>query len=178
MTGSGRIRVGDAERDDMAGRLREHHAAGRLDAAELVERLDQTFAARTRDDLAAVTADLPEPVDPVGDTDVRGFGTGSNGWAPARRAGGAADRRHPRPAVLLAAAVAALWVAGGIAWSVAGGTHPGPGAAGGHGPGPWPLVLLIIAIVVLHRRRRTARARHAVGRGPADSGIRSGAAPR
>jgi hypothetical protein len=53
------MRASDADRDRTAALLREHHAAGRLDAAEFNERLDRVFAAKTLGDLDEVTADLP-----------------------------------------------------------------------------------------------------------------------
>jgi uncharacterized protein DUF1707/2TM domain-containing protein len=56
---SGHLRVGDAERERVAGLLAEHHAAGRLTVAELDERLTATLSARTRDELTAPLADLP-----------------------------------------------------------------------------------------------------------------------
>ncbi len=52
-------RVGDAERDRVAGLLTEATGDGLLDLAELDERLDRVFAARTAADLALVTADFP-----------------------------------------------------------------------------------------------------------------------
>lgn len=57
------IRASDADRDRTANMLREHHAAGRLDADEFNERLDKVFAAKTIGDLDDLTADLPA-VDP------------------------------------------------------------------------------------------------------------------
>jgi Domain of unknown function (DUF1707) len=53
------MRVGDAEREAAAAEVREHFASGRLTQDELNQRLDQTFAARTRGDLNAVFTDLP-----------------------------------------------------------------------------------------------------------------------
>ncbi len=53
------MRVGDAEREAAATEVREHFASGRLTQDELNQRLDQTFAAKTRGDLNAVFADLP-----------------------------------------------------------------------------------------------------------------------
>ncbi|MFC5183392.1 DUF1707 SHOCT-like domain-containing protein [Actinomadura harenae] len=55
------LRVGDAERDAVALALHEHFAAGRLDRAELDERLGAALAAKTLGDLRAVVRDLPEP---------------------------------------------------------------------------------------------------------------------
>ena len=53
------LRVSDAEREHAATELREHLAQGRLTLDELAERLDRTYAARTRAELDAVSADLP-----------------------------------------------------------------------------------------------------------------------
>ena len=53
------VRVGDAEREATAAQLREHFADGRLTLDELNERLDETFAAKTKADLNTVTRDLP-----------------------------------------------------------------------------------------------------------------------
>ncbi len=53
------VRVGDADREAVAAQLREHYADGRLTLEELNERLDHTFAAKTRDDLGTVMRDLP-----------------------------------------------------------------------------------------------------------------------
>ncbi|HEY3732754.1 MAG TPA: DUF1707 domain-containing protein [Streptosporangiaceae bacterium] len=53
------MRVSDADRDSIAAQLREHYAQGRLSLDELNQRLEHTFAARTRTDLNAVTGDLP-----------------------------------------------------------------------------------------------------------------------
>ncbi len=55
------LRASDAERDAVADRLRGAHAEGRLSVEELYERLDAALAARTRGDLAPLTADLPRP---------------------------------------------------------------------------------------------------------------------
>lgn len=53
------IRVSDAERERVADALREHYAAGRVDAEELSERLDDAYRAKTVADLQRVSADLP-----------------------------------------------------------------------------------------------------------------------
>jgi Domain of unknown function (DUF1707) len=59
------MRVSDADREQVAERLREHFAAGRLTSEELDERLTAALNAKTVRDLRAVMADLPEPA-PVG----------------------------------------------------------------------------------------------------------------
>lgn len=53
------LRASDAERDVVVARLREHAVAGRLDVAELDERVSVALAARTRRDLEALERDLP-----------------------------------------------------------------------------------------------------------------------
>ena len=55
------LRAGDADRDALAGDLREHFAAGRLTEAEFGERLDATYRATTLRELDALRADLPDP---------------------------------------------------------------------------------------------------------------------
>lgn len=67
------MRVGHAERDATAAELREHYASGRLTLEELNERLDKTFAAKTKGDLNALMTDLPSAKG-------TGPGTGSGGW--------------------------------------------------------------------------------------------------
>jgi len=53
------IRASDGERDQVVAQLQRHFAAGRLTQAELEERLGAALAARTRDQLHPLTADLP-----------------------------------------------------------------------------------------------------------------------
>ncbi|MCW3047000.1 MAG: hypothetical protein JWO74_1284 [Solirubrobacterales bacterium] len=64
MESSPELRASDAERDQVAEVLRSHAAQGRLDPDELDDRLGAAYAARTRGDLAVLTADLP-PAPPV-----------------------------------------------------------------------------------------------------------------
>lgn len=52
------LRVGDAERATACDALAEHFAAGRLDPAELDDRLARAMAARSADDLRALFRDL------------------------------------------------------------------------------------------------------------------------
>jgi Domain of unknown function (DUF1707)/2TM domain len=53
------LRVSDADRERTAARLRDAAGEGRLDVAELDERLERAYAARTRADLDGLTDDLP-----------------------------------------------------------------------------------------------------------------------
>lgn len=55
------IRVSDADREHVAGRLQEHFAQGRLTRPELDERLSAAFSAKTYKDLRSLMSDLPEP---------------------------------------------------------------------------------------------------------------------
>ncbi|QUH01790.1 DUF1707 and DUF2154 domain-containing protein [Saccharopolyspora erythraea] len=53
------IRASDAERDQVAKRLTEAVGEGRLALAEFTQRVDAAYAAATRAELEALTADLP-----------------------------------------------------------------------------------------------------------------------
>jgi hypothetical protein len=55
------VRASDGERDQVVTLLQRHFADGRLTQAELEERAGIALAARTRDQLRALTADLPDP---------------------------------------------------------------------------------------------------------------------
>jgi Flp pilus assembly protein TadB len=59
------VRIGDAERTEVADRLARHFSDGRLDEAEFGERLDRAMRAKTMADLSVLLADLPgEPAPP------------------------------------------------------------------------------------------------------------------
>jgi Domain of unknown function (DUF1707) len=53
------VRTSDGERDQVVALLQRHFADGRLTQAELEERAGAALEARTRDQLRALTADLP-----------------------------------------------------------------------------------------------------------------------
>ncbi len=61
------VRIGDAERTEVADCLARHFSAGRLDEAEFSDRLDQAMRAKTMADLTGLLSDLPdgEPVPPL-----------------------------------------------------------------------------------------------------------------
>ena len=59
------LRIGDAERHQVAEILREAAGEGRLDLDELDTRLEATYAARTYADLVPITLDLPAHPHPV-----------------------------------------------------------------------------------------------------------------
>lgn len=54
------IRAADRDREAVVAELRDHGAAGRLEVDELAERTQAALAARTLDELAPLTRDLPE----------------------------------------------------------------------------------------------------------------------
>ncbi|SDS55369.1 protein of unknown function [Microlunatus soli] len=54
-------RIGDAERDQAAEFLREHHAQGRLDPAEFDDRITAALSAKWQSDLDRLFFDLPAP---------------------------------------------------------------------------------------------------------------------
>ena len=53
------LRASDADREKLAGDLRAHAVAGRLDTDELEQRLERAYAARTTGELDALRRDLP-----------------------------------------------------------------------------------------------------------------------
>jgi hypothetical protein len=59
------VRVSDAERNQVAERLSQHYADGRLDPTEFKERLDTAMGAKTRGDLGGLMTDLPQLPSPV-----------------------------------------------------------------------------------------------------------------
>jgi hypothetical protein len=61
MSRTGHLRASDADRDQVAERLRTAAAEGRIATDELDERMGATLAARTYAELDVVTADLPVP---------------------------------------------------------------------------------------------------------------------
>ena len=96
MASDPRIRASDQDRDRTATLLREHHAAGRLDAEEFNERLDKVFEAKTIGDLDELTADLPAiDLYPLPTASLSRHHPGS-GSLPASSGAGAMSRGHGR----------------------------------------------------------------------------------
>jgi len=56
---SRRVRIGDAEREEVLNALQEHLAAGRLDVDEYEQRAERVVAARYAEDLGDLLSDLP-----------------------------------------------------------------------------------------------------------------------
>jgi len=59
------LRAGDADRDRVAERLRTGHAEGRLDTAELQQRLERCYEAKTFGELGEIVSDLPRQDEPA-----------------------------------------------------------------------------------------------------------------
>jgi hypothetical protein len=57
------LRASDADREQVAERLRHAATEGRLHDDELEERMGQAFSARTYGELDRLVVDLPEPID-------------------------------------------------------------------------------------------------------------------
>ncbi len=62
MTDRARLRVADADREQLAGELREHMLAGRLSSEEFEARLEKAYRASTQAELDALREDLPMSV--------------------------------------------------------------------------------------------------------------------
>src|SRR5580658_8645381 len=84
------IRVGTAERSEVADALSQHFAEGRLDGIEFNERTEQAMTAKTRADLSTLLTDLP--------------GHAASSPTPRRR-----GPRVSTVAVLVVLAIAAVW---------------------------------------------------------------------
>ena len=106
-----RIRISDADREQVVARLRDHFAEGRLTQDELDERVTTALNAKTAGDLRRVMADLPGPAPvppPSGQRPPWAGGQWPGGqWPRGPWAGGpwvAYRRRRPRiwPLALLA----------------------------------------------------------------------------
>lgn len=135
---SASVRASDAEREAALRALSAHYADGRLEHAEFDQRADAALAARTRDDLLALFADLPgpKPVPSPADEQVRA------GRRPSTA--DTADRLRARPAASGNAAL--VLVPALLAFAVLAALHGAP---------PFPLIA--IAFVLMRRHRRWNR---------------------
>jgi hypothetical protein len=127
------LRASNAERDDALNLLSAHFADGRLDRAEFDERAEAALAARTRDQLRALFADLPGP-GPIPVPAPEAPAAKMTGAGLRERAGGAIAAA---PSPLLFVLVPILLIA-----AVAAVVHGGP---------PFPLIPLVF---ILSRRFR------------------------
>jgi hypothetical protein len=130
------MRVSDAERAEVADQLAQHYGDGRLDQAELDERLSRAMSAKTRADLSGITDDLP-------DVGARPAARASARPARGRPASALPPAQRPRrqwpvmlPVVLLVVVVAATWHGLVPFW---------PLGWFGFGFGPWWLWIALLA---------------------------------
>jgi hypothetical protein len=153
-----RLRAGDADRDRVVDRLREHHEAGRLTAEEFQQRMEAALAARYMDELPPLLADLPgeesseQPgSEPDGDGGVPPWAHGS-AIPPWARAHAARGWRHG-PLVPLVPVLALLALIGSV-------------GALAHGHFPWPLLWVGLLLWWLRPWRHGAfRAHRSSGEG-------------
>jgi uncharacterized protein DUF1707 len=139
------MRVSDADRAEVADRLAQHYGDGRLDQAELDDRLGRAMSAKTRADLAGLLDDLPD--------------TGVTRMEPQ-----APRRQPPRPreprrhnwlrvvlfVVLVLVGLRLLGAIGGLFW-------PFGWFWGWLWPGPWLLIAVLVFLWLRFGRRRGYR---------------------
>ena len=100
--GPNRLRTSDTEREQVAAILRAAMAEGRLTLEEGEERLGQVYASKFRDELAPLTADLPNG------------GRQALRETPQARAATRRDlRRHAGFVIMVAAVLTGLWALSG-----------------------------------------------------------------
>jgi hypothetical protein len=136
LSGAGGVRASDAEREQTAARLREAAAEGRLDLAELEQRLASVYAARLRHQLVPLVADLPAPPE---ERPARGYGRGE----PRRLDGWDRTALGLHAALVVALAIAVI-------------SHAVAAHAAGAAAHPWPAVPIVWALITLavHARLR------------------------
>jgi hypothetical protein len=135
-SGPHRLRTSDKEREQVAEILRAAMAEGRLTLEEGEERLGSVYAAKFRDELAPLTADLP------------GGGRAALADTPqAREATRRGVRRHAGFVAALAFVLVGLWVLSGAHFF-------------------WPIIPLAFLFMGLFRRARYRHHRYYHGYGP------------
>jgi hypothetical protein len=128
-SGPHRLRTSDTEREQVAEILRAAMTEGRLTLEEGEERLTAAYAAKFRDELGPLTADLP-------DGGRRALADTPQARAAQRRG----VRRHAGVVFAIAAVLTLLWLL------------PGPHFF-------WPIIPLTFLFIGLHRHARYARYR-------------------
>ncbi|MEU4221248.1 DUF1707 domain-containing protein [Actinoplanes sp. NPDC026623] len=129
-SGPNRLRTSDTEREQVAELLRAAMAEGRLTLEEGEERLGQVYAARFRDELAPLTADLP-------DNGRRAMADTPQARAATRRG----VRRHASFVAIAAGVLIGLWMLSGAHFF-------------------WPAIPLVFLVIGLMRHARYGAYRH------------------
>ncbi|WP_242659229.1 DUF1707 SHOCT-like domain-containing protein [Thermostaphylospora chromogena] len=131
------MRASDADRDRVAGLLREHYAEGRLTVEEFDERLERLYKSKTYGELEVLTADLPG-------TDLAAYSARADKPAPK-------DDKKADEDKGLVAAWSAWAAASGVNWVIwlivsatsdDGGVYPWPLWV----MGPWGVILLVSTV--------------------------------
>lgn len=104
------LRIGDADRDAVAARLREGYAQGRLTLDEFNERLSAALAATTERELSQVTRDLPHPVTLTPPVPRGGPGSGGRSGYDHHQGSDHPRSGRRRPFFPVLAVVALLWL--------------------------------------------------------------------
>ena len=104
------LRIGDADRDAVAARLREGYAQGRLTLDEFNERLSAALAATTERELSQVTRDLPHPVMLTPPVPRGGPGSGGRSGYDHHQGSDHPRSGRRRPFFPVLAVVALLWL--------------------------------------------------------------------
>jgi hypothetical protein len=140
----GRVRASDGEREQYARLVREATGEGRLSLEEGDERLGQIYAARFRDELRPLVADLPSGAEPPGAVMRWGPGPGR----PWDAGGRGRPRPHPGAFVFhLGAVVVVSTLLVGL-WAVTGASFF------------WPAIPLIFFALGLVRHARWSAYHH------------------
>jgi Domain of unknown function (DUF1707) len=144
------MRVSDADRAEVADRLAQHYGDGRLDQAELDDRLGQAMSAKTRADLNGLLSDLPDTG--VSKMDHRSAPPPREPRPPRPRG---PRRRHDwlRVLLVIVIVVVALHLFGAVGalfW-------PFGWMWGWLWPGPWLLIALLVFLWLCFGRRRRYR---------------------
>ncbi|MEU7907734.1 DUF1707 domain-containing protein [Actinoplanes sp. NPDC049118] len=129
-SGPNRLRTSDTEREQVAEILRAAMAEGRLTLEEGEERLGQVYAAKFRDELAPLTADLP-------DNGRRALAETPQARAATRRG----VRRHASFVAVTAVLLTGLWLLSGAHFF-------------------WPAIPLAFLVIGLMRHARYGGHRH------------------
>jgi DUF1707 SHOCT-like domain len=106
-----RMRASDPEREEFATIVREATAEGRLSLAEGDERLAQIYAAKFRDELRPLVADLPagQAATPAQTGPQPGWPARTQDWRPPR----GLFIRHAAVVTAISAVLVGLWVLSG-----------------------------------------------------------------